>query len=173
MVKRSKKEYLCPFCGNIPDEKLHFFEKIKSIGVGVTVPTTETTQVSSNVQIEKNSNPKPEKYYSCNGCNLKYRDASNFDVKILLNQMKVKGRAIKALKKYYKPHTISVSELLLNHVTGIARKPNHLLSFLEDKLVKNRLYVGFHYMGIRTYGTFAKIKNDTIEYYELQSIGVP
>lgn len=173
LPSRSKKDYVCPFCGNIPNEKQYFWEKVKSIGVGLTVPATETVPITANVKIDKKSNPKPEKYYDCNGCNMKYRDASGFDVNIIITNLKVKGRAIKAVQRYYSPKKITITELLTNHVTGIARKPRHLLSFLEDKLVKNRLYIGFSYMGIRTYGTFAKIKEDTIEHYELQSMGVP
>jgi len=172
LVNKPKKLYQCPFCGNIPNEKLYFWEKVKKIGASVTVPVNGVP-VTPGITIEKESNPKPEKYYDCNGCNLRYRDASKFDIKILLAHLKVKGRAIKSLKKYYSPHKISIRELLNNSVTGIVRKPRHLLSFLEDKLVKNRIYVGFNYMGIRTYGKFVKIREKDIEYYVLQSVGVP
>lgn len=173
MTGRSKKSYVCPFCGNIPDEKLHFFEKIGKVGVGITMPTSETGNVNTNVTVEKDQNSKPEKYYSCNGCNMRYRDASNFDKNIIVNNLKIKGRAIIALQRYHEPHKVTITQLLCEHVTGIARKPRHLLSFIEDKFVKSSIYVGFSYMGIRTYGTFTKIKENSVEYYKLQSIGVP
>jgi len=58
-------------------------------------------------------------------------------------------------------------------VTGVARKPRHLLSFVEDKIVKNPLYVGFKFMEIRTYARFVKIEKNDMEYYELHSVGIP
>lgn len=77
------------------------------------------------------------------------------------------------LIRHYYHENVSLSELLSKHVVGVVRKPSHGLSFLSRKITKKQLFVCFNYKGIRTFGTFIKEKENNIEYYTMETLGIP
>jgi len=160
--------YICPLCGDFPTEKQHLGDRIRSIGASGGHETTGSG--GGNLGITPNR--RPENFYDCNGCTMRYVDISNFDVQIILQYLRIDPSVTEQFHYYY-DKKLTVEELIENHRTGIVRKPRHVFSLISRSLFKSKMYMGFLFEGRRTIGTFVKIKENNINHYMLTRIGVP
>lgn len=156
----------CPFCSGKPIKKLPYSDKIKSVEGGLGV-----AEGSGKASIELEPNPEREPYYKCNGCNRKYVDAT-MDINIIINNLKCAPTIVGQIFHYYHSD-ISLTDLLRKYNVGMLRKPSHMLSFVSEKIAQRQLYICFIYNGIRTFGTFVKEKENDIEYYKMEMLGIP
>ena len=103
---------------------------------GSSLPTVST--VDEDLKI--GSQTKPKKYLECNECQIDYIP-TEIDLELLLSNLNVKANVGMRLDYFYPK--ISLPELILNHRTGIAKKPEHWASFaVGTKYPKILFYTG-------------------------------
>ena len=128
------------------------------------LPNISTIDGILELGTKKNS----KRYFACSRCEIDYIP-TKIDLELLLSNLQVKANVSVRLDYFYPG--LSLRELILNHRTGIVKKPDDSSSWVSKDLVKRQILMGFNINGVRTIGTFIR-KKKTKNHYTMTMLEI-
>ncbi len=168
----SKEEIRCRFCNNIPIRKTGFLQTIKKAKIDGSV-SDGTNDYGAGIEVELEKTQK-EEYYKCQACDHEYVDISNYDINIILQNLRIKPSVFGIFEAYY-DSLIDIISLFRQHRTGIVRARRSLKTLISDTIQKKRIMIPVNFNNIRTFAVLERHLQETnkIPIYVVISLGPP
>lgn len=161
----------CPYCGSTR-LSIHTSATIDHVNVGGGIGLAQ-----ANVDVSLWRNPNPKTHFSCESCEKSFIIIDTTADYILQNSgthNEASGARIASLLLYYYSAGTTLTDLILNHCTGIVRPYRTKIPYISNALLSQKIHVCFSLDNQRTYLSLTKKRkkhsNTTIVYYKIDTM---